>query len=328
MTSQVVIEYADGDAAAFATEPDQTIVESADRAEIPLSFSCLSGICRACAAQDARTGELVLLCQVRKDEDAKYVVPYSRAAASIRPSKRRAKLERYEKVAQSVYHLTYRLEFPVTYLPGQYASIAVPAVSSDQPRKWRYFSMSSDPSDGTRLSFYVRDIPGGHLGTYLAQRARHEDLTTIEAPRGAFYLRDDKEPTLFVGGGTGLSPMLSMLKALARVAPDSEATLVFGVTDAEDIFALDEIKSCRASLPNLKIVYTVMNGVAGAVSQINGTVVDGLSHPNLSGRLERVQNAYLCGPPVMVDAARAALEPRMKGGSTIHNEVFSATDAL
>ena len=327
-TQTVSVVYSDGSTASFESSPERTVIESADIAEVPLAFSCLAGICRACLAEDAESGETLLLCQTRVSADATYRLPYSQAAASVRPTKRRAKLDAFERVAKSVYRLDYRLEYDIGFLAGQYAAVAVPAETRFEHRQYRYFSMANSPSESARLRFYIRDLPDGLMSDYLARRARIDDLTTIAAPRGAFYLREDGDPKLLVAGGTGLAPLLSMLRQLAEASFSAPLTLVFGVTDSDDLFGIEEILTLQRALPDLQVVVTVMNGIPPKVETVAGTVVDGIEKAVSGARLAAVENAYLCGPPVMIEATREHLHSRLSDTATVHNEVFSPTDAI
>ncbi|MDF6710468.1 FAD-binding oxidoreductase, partial [Escherichia coli] len=95
------------------------------------------------------------------------------------------------------------------FLPGQYVNIGVPG--SGQRRS---YSFSSAPGE-TKISFLIKKIPGGVMSTWL-EAAKPGDKLDLQGPLGSFYLRDVQRPLLFLAGGTGLAPFLSMLEVLAR----------------------------------------------------------------------------------------------------------------
>src|SRR5207249_3671374 len=92
------------------------------------------------------------------------------------------------------------------FLPGQYVNIQVPG--TDQTRS---YSFSSGPQ-AQEVSFLLRNTPTGALPTYLRERAKEGDRIEFNGPLGSFYLRQIQRPVLFLAGGTGLAPFLSMLE--------------------------------------------------------------------------------------------------------------------
>ncbi|MEM9989420.1 MAG: 2Fe-2S iron-sulfur cluster binding domain-containing protein, partial [Pseudomonadota bacterium] len=206
---QITVTYSDGEQAKFDIQPKETVLDAAEKEEIPLAYNCKGGICRACQAIDKTTGKTVLLCQIDNvTEDLQYDVSYTKIAVSTVPTIRRAKLLEFDHVCPSVYKLKYKLQFPISFLPGQYARVLVPSEVKGQDKVWRYFSMANAPSDPSTVYFYIKDIPEGEMSRYLTSRAKIGDITKITAPYGAFYLRDNNAPKLFIAGGTGLAPML------------------------------------------------------------------------------------------------------------------------
>lgn len=322
----VHITYADGDHAAFQVADKETVLDAAEKADVPVAHNCKGGVCRACQAIDDVTGEPVLLCQTpRPADDANYSVAYTRAAANVRASKRKAKLVAWEHVGGTVYRLQYRLQFPVKFLAGQYVSIAVPAIDGAK-KAWRYFSMANSPTEDKTAVFYVKDIPDGKMSAYLARHAAVGDLTTIDAPYGTFFLRETDTPKLFIAGGTGLAPILSMLSALAETKRHAQAGLVFGVTRQEDLFAVDEIKALKARLTNLRVELMMMEpSPTDGVDQ--GSVIDGLTRLLNGTAAPTFTEAYLCGPPPMIDAVTKTLAEKAPGVVDIYSEIFSPVDA-
>ena len=94
------------------------------------------------------------------------------------------------------------------FLPGQYVNIVVPG--TDQTRS---YSFSSGPQ-ADEVAFLLRNTPTGALPTYLRERAKVGDRVEFTGPLGSFYLREVKRPLLFLAGGTGLAPFLSMLEKI------------------------------------------------------------------------------------------------------------------
>jgi benzoate/toluate 1,2-dioxygenase reductase subunit len=325
---RIDVTYADGATAAFPAKGGQTVLQAADAAEVPLAYSCLTGSCRTCAARGHANVE-ILLCQQRVSKDEAFWLPYSQAAARIAPVRRRARLLGFKRASVSVHHLRFAVEFPVRFLAGQYAAIAVPSSDPLHRRSFRYFSMANPPEEDSVAEFYVRDLPGGYMAEYLANRARPGDVARISIPHGSFYHRSGDMRAIFVAGGTGLSPLLAMLRSGAMMKADAPAHVVFGVQRIEDLFALDALRILQNRLTYCQIVVTIGSGPLPSVNDglewCGGTVMDGLRQLRVEQPEWVSSSAYICGPPGMVDAARAWLTNQNIPPTQIYNEAFTAS---
>ena len=181
----------------------------------------------------------------------------------------------------------------LAFLPGQYVNVLVPG--TDQRRS---YSFSSAPGDAA-LSFLVRDIPRGVMSTWLREAAAPGTPMEFIGPSGSFYLRDVARPLLFLAGGTGLAPFLSMLGKLAASGAAHPVHLVYGVTNDADLVGLDRLDAYAAAIPGF--TYATCVAAPGSSHQRNGYVTAHIEPAHLNGGDVDV---YLCGPPPMVDAVR------------------------
>jgi NAD(P)H-flavin reductase len=309
--TDITITFADGETMVFPPVAQTSILVSAEKAGKALAHNCRSGTCRTCAGRSA-DGKDVLLCVTPAEHGFRATVPYNRSDI-VAPTLRRAKINRFEKVSRSVWEVRYRLQFPLPFLPGQYVEVMFPGMDTS-----RRFSMANAPFEKEQV-LHVRDLPGGVMSDYLANRAKPEDAFTVRGPFGVFYLRATPRPKLFVAGGTGLAPLVSMLRS---IDPDTSAiplAIVAGFAGPEDAYALEELHDIATRL-SLEIIVTAMTP--------SGDWNGGLGNPVEA--LERVETivfdagseAYLCGPPAMVEAARARLLERGLVRSNIFNEEF------
>ena len=126
---------------------------------------------------------------------------------------------------------------------------------------------------------------------------------------------------LMIAGGTGLAPMLAMLRQLAqRGASRRRITLCFGVTAADDLFGLDVLDRLAETLPGLERRVAIMRPDA-SWSGTRGVATDLLTPADLEG----APDAYLCGPPPMIAAARAWLAAHGQPPARIFAEEFTPT---
>jgi NAD(P)H-flavin reductase len=310
-SGQVRLVFSDGETLHFPPIGGETILASAERAGHTLASNCREGTCRTCMARDDNEGE-VLLCITPAAADISLNLPYRRTDL-VSPSLRRAKINSFSRVSRSVWEVRYRLQFPLPFLPGQYVEATFPGIDGT-----RRFSMANAPSQ-TEQVLHVRDLPGGAMSDYLGNRAKPEDPFTVRGPYGTFYLRSTAKPKLFVSGGTGLAPIVSMLSSMdPGSAPPLSA--VIGFAHADDSYSLDELRALSRKLP-LEVVLaadSVGNG------QWPGVIANPLAALREVGSvsLGYGTEAYLCGPPGMVAAARKELLARGFDTADVLNEEF------
>jgi len=125
-----------------------------------------------------------------------------------------------------------------------------------------------------------------------------------------------------VGGGTGLSPVLSMIRHMKNEGDMRPAKLFFGVNRADELFYLEELESLRGQMPNLDVRIAVVEGAQrNGVAQ--GTVID-LLREELKANGDE-PDIYLCGPPGMIDAAFAAAADAGVPKDQVYQEKFLAS---
>ncbi len=315
MSHSLRLAFEDGTEREIAALPWQTVFQAAQAHGIELATDCREGACATCkalcmegdydvgdASPEALTAEeeaagLVLACQMlpRGDCTLRFPYPFSLTGGRVQ---RQAVLEAVERVAEDTVRLALALDADMPFLPGQYARIGVPGTGAE-----RAFSFSR--RDGAE--FHARLLPDGLMSTYLARCARPGDRLELSGPYGGFFLREPVRPVLMVAGGTGLAPMLAMLEALEGRQP---AAVLFGAASAGRLFALDRLAASGAK------VSLAVEEAGGGPSVHTGFVTD------LIDPAETDTDAYVCGPPAMIDAARARLLSVGVAPERIHCERF------
>ncbi|MBH5389536.1 FAD-binding oxidoreductase [Bradyrhizobium diversitatis] len=292
--------------------PSETVLVAARRAGIPLSSDCEVGDCQTCRAtcfggdldyedgasvslsrQEIDAGEM-LPCVASARTDVRIRLPYERG--KLIPAKPFSmKIESIERLSASVVRVVTRTLglSPIRFLPGQYVNFHVPGTTH-----WRSYSMANSPGDDRCLEFLVRLLEDGEMSRYLTERAAVGDVVQCRGPQGVFYLRSGERPVLMVAGGTGVAPMMSMLRQIKAPGESRNVTLCFGVNSADDLFFVDELNELARAIPELDVRIAVAQGPSPTgISQ--GLVTDLIGERSLSGH-----DVYLCGPPAMADSAR------------------------
>jgi len=315
----------------------ETILAAARRQGVFLLSDCTLGVCGSCKALrteghsemdidaqaltilEARRG-YVLTCQSHARSDLSLQFSYESARVGRAEARTvQADLVESAVVAESVVRLRLRTAEgeALEFRPGQYVNVTVPGTSER-----RSFSFANAPGTGSEMEFFVRILADGVMSNYLRDRARPGDRLEIAGPLGEFYLREPSRPILMIAGGTGLAPMLSMLGHLSVSRADSPPIhLLYGVNRSSEIFGIERMEAYRRTLADLR--YEV--AVAFPESDWSGSrgFVTDLLREDLLPRAGL--DAYLCGPPPMIEAATSWLAARGLPLQDIHCEKFSAS---
>jgi ferredoxin-NADP reductase len=160
------------------------------------------------------------------------------------------------------------------------------------------------------------------MSEYLIGTAAVGDELTVSAATGDFGLVENGlRPRWFLAGGTGLSPLLSMLRRMTEWGDPQPARLFFGVTRHSEVFAQEELQALAETMPDFRYD-TVVWQSDPEWSGATGNPVD-LAAAEVA-LLDEWPDVYVCGPPPMVEAAYAALTAVGLPADQIHAERFSA----
>jgi p-cymene monooxygenase electron transfer component len=206
-----------------------------------------------------------------------------------------------EPLTHDILKVGVRTDRPVTYVAGQYANLRAPGMA-----RARSYSFATAPLRGgkSELTFFIRKVPGGQFTEALFAGELGGKSLEIEAPLGAFHLRDGDAPLVCIVGGSGLAPVLSLLEHARNSRIRRRCTLLFGARTQADLYQTDVIGSLAGNWPERFEFLPVLShepddsGWKGA----RGLVTDLITADMAAGA-----QGYVCGPPPMVDAAIAAL---------------------
>jgi benzoate/toluate 1,2-dioxygenase reductase subunit len=322
-TFSVALSFEDGVTRFITCRDDQTVADASYRQRINIPLDCRDGACGTCKAlcesgtydggayiddalppDEAAVG-YVLPCSMRPRSDLVLQIASTSDVAKTRAATYTATITKLERLSATTVALG--VEIPnrseLAFLPGQYVNVAVPG--TDQTRS---YSFSNAPHDEV-LTFLVKLTPGGAMSDYLSQRAAVGDAISFTGPNGSFFLRETDRPALLLAGGTGLAPVLSMLRTLRGGSGRRKAHLIYGVSSDEDLVALDEISEIASALPEFTWDFCVADPKSTAT---NKGYVTSLIEP--SHLYDGDVAVYLCGPPPMVESVRthvtqAGIEP-------------------
>lgn len=331
------------------TEPGVSLLDAALAAGVLLEHQCRSGSCGTCigrlnagsvAAVGGRALSLLqsdieagyrLCCSALPVDDTDWSFDYpSSLARRDSPKAWETVVREIRWVSRSVIELT--LELPrgaaFTFRAGQYVRVRIPGRDVE-----RSLSMASPPQDLPVLRFLVRYIADGVLSEFLKLECRAGDALNVAGPQGVFVLPERPGPRVFVAGGSGLAPVMSMLDDI-RLSGRGRGPLLlaFGVSSADDLFYLDELQLRRFWMPSLSVHIAADEPVQEVPPGVSrGTVVSLLSAGTITagtinaGTINAATTALVCGPPGMIAAARAQLMATGIPPGNILSERFNPT---
>jgi propane monooxygenase reductase component len=321
----------------FEVDEDETVLRGAFRQGLMLMHGCKEGQCAACksflldgevdlekysnfALNDSEKEEgWTLLCRAHAMSDLEVeLINYDEEVlrSGVPLQTQAMRVEGIEALTHDIRRLV--LSGPeITYKPGQYVDIKIPG--SDEIRS---FSMANLPCG--ELEFMIKVYPDGKFSSLLSSgelQAGHE--LEVTGPYGVFTLREKSDrPLLFIGGGAGMAPILALLRAMAERGVDRPAVYYYGARGPQDLFHLDELAELEQRLPNFRFVPALSHCEEEDWSGERGLITDVVAR--CEQELGEV-DAYLCGPPPMVDAAIGLLEQKGVPESRVYFDKFTTT---
>ena len=194
-------------------------------------------------------------------------------------------------------------EIPFDYLPGQFLTLHV--APGGTPTK-RSYTIASTPTWRDRVEITVKREAHGLVSRWLHDELQPGDEVEIEAPNGTFFFTGtEAESVVLIGGGVGITPMMSAARYLTDTNWPGVLHLILGFRSPDDFIFRAEIAALQARNPNLHVTVTMSRADAGTWSGRSGQIDAALlaeAVPDLAS-----QRAHLCGPPPMMNAVKTAL---------------------
>ncbi len=271
-------------------DEEQTVLRAAAEQGIMLMHGCKEGQCAACKSfvLDGEDIELdkystfalpdfeqeegfTLLCRAHVYEDVtiellNYDEEMIRSGHPIQEAV--AEVVSNEPVTHDMRHLVLKLVEPteIAFWPGQYFDITIP--DSEETRSFSMANTSSKESG--QLEFVIRVYPDGLFSKFLDEELAVGDRLDVVGPFGVFTLRDGRESDIvFVGGGAGMAPILSVLRSLAERGSTRKATLLLRRPDQPGpVFREGALRAVRvaaqlhATCPHCRSRRTTTRGTA------------------------------------------------------------------
>lgn len=305
-------------------EDDETVLDAAFRQGLNLVYGCKEGQCSACKcyllegevslkkyssfalSESEEANGYSLLCRAMPDEDLVIELLHFdpdgyKMDHEIRDG--RAVVAEVADLTHDITRLVLRVVEPedFAFTPGAYVDLHVPGGDGEERRS---FSVANLPDDGT-LELMIKRYPGGAIATMLEDGTIAPGTELVfTGPYGSFRLRDTDRPVLMVAGGSGMAPQLAILRQMAREGCDRPVRFFYGARTRADLFHLDEVRELGAALGDFAFTPVLSNPTdACAWDGPTGFVHEVVAAALRDGEVAADVEAYLCGPPPLVDAA-------------------------
>jgi propane monooxygenase reductase component len=321
---------------------DQNILRAAAEQGVMLMHGCKEGQCAACksfilegedidhdkystfALPDYELEEgYTLLCRAHAYEDLtiellNYDEEMIRSGLPIQEAV--AEVVSKDAVTHDMRHLVLRLIEPteIKFFPGQYVDITIPDTGAV-----RSFSMANTSSrESGLLEFVIKVYPDGQFSKFLAEKLAEGDRLDLSGPFGVFTLREGDNDLVFVGGGAGMAPILSLLRTLAERGLTRKATFFYGARTKKDLCFEAELHQLEDRLPDFRYIPALSEPGDEEWDGETGLITDVVKRhaSDLRGA-----HAYVCGPPPMVEAALPLLATLGVEEKRIYYDKFTTT---
>ena len=312
--------------------------------------NCRSGLCGTCVARLSK-GKIkprsdftqtltpqqleagcILACQslLRTDVEVELELEESFGPA---PEEREGVLSAVRPLTHDIVEVTVACEhaWPEGMLPGQYAEISYAGLSS--PRNYS-FAKPPKNEEPCQLSFYIRHVPGGEFTDWLFAKDRAGTPLKIAAPYGSFRLHEGSKTMCCIAGGSGMSAVKAVLEHACGISAPRNAVFLFGARTQKDLYCAPEMENIgKAWNKDYRFEYIPVLSAEPKDSDWQGGrgyVTQYLSEHYLSKNRMDISRAeaYMCGPPPMIDAGIKFLaEAGMKESSMYFDKFLDSSNS-
>lgn len=208
---------------------------------------------------------------------------------------------------------SFRIELPMwlPHLPGQHYDVRLTA--PDGYRAQRSYSVASSPLDEGEIELTIDRLDDGEVSPYFHDVVVEGDRVEVRGPFASYFVWRGERPVLLVGGGSGVVPLMAILRHRRRAMPDVPMRLVYSVRSTEDVIYEDELRD-EALLTFTRVAPEGWSGHTGRIDE--GLLAE--------ARLDSA-TAFVCGSNGFVEAASRLLLDRGFEPQRIRTERFGPT---
>jgi propane monooxygenase reductase subunit len=307
-------------------EEGEWVLDAAFRQGIALPHGCREGRCSSCKCvvvegdveveghstfalpDHERDAGQVLLCRTRAYSDVtvellNYDEELMRKSIAIKSFD--GTLASVSALTHDIRLLEVKLDEPIKFWAGQFVELTVPGAGVT-----RSYSMASTQSSPDTLRFIIRKYPEGAFSSLLDGALEPGTPVSVKGPFGSCFRREERKgPMLLVGGGSGMSPLWSILQDHIESGERRPVRFYYGARTRKDLFFIDEFAAIAERLPDFEFIPVLSQATdEDAWHGETGFVHEAVERIERARPLPGEADAYTCGPPPMVDAVLPVLQ--------------------
>ncbi len=214
------------------------------------------------------------------------------------------------------------------YIQGQYLTLQAEINGEDLRRSYSICS----GLDEVTLQVGIRRVAGGRFSNFANEQLRPGDRLNVMPPQGKFYTdidADNDKNYLLIAAGSGITPILSIIKTVLAREPQSHVTLLYGNRKSSTIMFKDELEQLKNRYMSRFQLLHIFDEEERDVDILNGRI------NNRKGgelcrrllRLDMIDEFFLCGPEPMISEVSRGLRAEGISEDKIHYELFTASAA-
>lgn len=263
--------------------------------------------------------QIRLSCQVKVRNDLAIEIPEE--LFNVREFS--ARCAKIEDLTYDMKRFSFELLEPNTmdFVAGQYVQLLCPRYKGNSEEVYRAYSIASDPAKNGVIDLIIRRVPNGICTTWCFEYLKEGDAVKLNGPYGEFRLSETDLPMVFVAGGSGMAPFVSILHHMQNTDNPREAVYFFGGNTMRDLCLDEQMARFAEALPNYDFVPVVSRPEEGSHwDGETGLVTEAVKRrfKDLSG-----YEGYLCGSPGMIDAAATVFTSLGMPEDRIHYDKFA-----
>jgi ring-1,2-phenylacetyl-CoA epoxidase subunit PaaE len=216
------------------------------------------------------------------------------------------------------------LKSQFSFIPGQYLTLRASIAGEDIRRSYSICSGLDDQE----LRIGIKKVAGGAFSTFSNDTLKPGDSLSVMPPDGRFKLAPDQtgRHVLGVAAGSGITPILSIIRSILAREPMSRTTLIYGNQTSHSVMFGEEIEDLKNRHIGRLAVFHILSRESQDVELLSGRINQDKLKLLAAGAVDfsSVSEAFLCGPQAMVQDITSALPSLGIATTRIHSELFSA----
>jgi Na+-transporting NADH:ubiquinone oxidoreductase subunit NqrF len=314
----------------------QTLLDAAIRNGIQIPYGCRHGSCSACKAQVLegdyqlmdrvsdyslmsfeREEGYILTCSTIAESDMVIEIEEEEADTPFFPVHDfQAEVVENTPCTSDIHKIILKLSTPsvIRYGAGQFFEFDIPDLEDT-----RAYSMANSCSENGLLEFHVRRIKDGVGSNYMCNLTPGQKVIG-SGPYGRMQLRDRGRDMIFVAGGSGMAPIKALIEELFSAPYEGNAWFFYGARTFKDLYLLNKWKEMESMYPNFRFIPALSEhnpsdpweGEQGYIADVVKRTINNMEN----------MDAFLCGPPIMIETTIDVLSKGGVKGSDIFYDEF------